>query len=154
MIASLKRVSDPVSPLRGNLPAYKSASKVDDHTVDIQLSGPYPLLLNDLTNIHIFDAGWLKTNNSEKPTDVGAKIEGYATYNTNGTGPFKLESRVPDSKPYWSRTRRWDQSQSNIDRIEFTPITSAATRVAALLSGEINFTENAPSGPAASTGTA
>jgi len=146
VLASLKRVSDPVSPLRGNLPAYKSASKVDDHTVDIQLSGPYPLLLNDLTNIHIFDAGWLKTNNSEKPTDVGAKIEGYATYNTNGTGPFKLESRVPDSKtvlvknPAW-----WDQSQSNIDRIEFTPITSAATRVAALLSGEINFTENAPS---------
>ena len=69
-----------------------------------------------------------------------------ATYNTQGTGPVKLESRVPDSKtvlvknPAW-----WDKTQSNIDRIEFTPITSAATRVAALLSGEINFTENAPS---------
>ncbi len=147
VLASLKRVSDPVSPLRGNLPAYKSSKKVDDHTIDIELSGPYPLLLNDLTNIHVFDAGWLKTNNSEKPTDVGAKIEGYATYHTNGTGPFKLESRVPDSKtvlvknPDW-----WDKtSKSNIDRIEFTPITSAATRVAALLSGEVNFTENAPS---------
>ncbi|MDH7787395.1 peptide/nickel transport system substrate-binding protein [Ochrobactrum sp. 19YEA23] len=147
VLASLKRVSDPVSPLRGNLPAYKSSKKVDDYTIDIELSGPYPLLLNDLTNIHIFDAGWLKTNNSEKPTDVGAKIEGYATYHTNGTGPFKLESRVPDSKtilvknPDW-----WDKtSKSNIDRIEFNPITSAATRVAALLSGEVNFTESAPS---------
>ncbi|ERI12021.1 peptide ABC transporter [Ochrobactrum sp. EGD-AQ16] len=146
VLASLKRVSDPVSPLRGNLPAYKSSKKVDDHTVDIELSGPYPLLLNDLTNIHIFDAGWLKNNNSEKPTDVGAKIEGYATYNTNGTGPFKLESRVPDSKTILVKNADWwDKSQSNIDRIEFTPITSAATRVAALLSGEINFTENAPS---------
>ncbi|WQO67774.1 ABC transporter substrate-binding protein (plasmid) [Sinorhizobium medicae] len=147
VLASLKRVSDPDSPLRGNLPAYKSSKKVDDYTIDVELSGPYPLLLNDLTNIHVFDAGWLKTNNSEKPTDVGAKIEGYATYHTNGTGPFKLESRMPDSKtilvknPDW-----WDKtSKSNIDRIEFTPITSAATRVAALLSGEINFTENAPS---------
>ncbi|MFI3905564.1 ABC transporter substrate-binding protein [Ochrobactrum sp. S1502_03] len=146
VLASLKRVSDPVSPLRGNLPAYKSSSKVDDYTVDIELSGPYPLLLNDLTNIHIFDEGWLKKNNSEKPTDVGAKIEGYATYNTNGTGPFKLESRVPDSKTILVKNADWwDESQSNIDRIEFTPITSAATRVAALLSGEINFTENAPS---------
>ena len=146
VLASLKRVSDPVSPLRGNLPAYKSSTKVDDYTVDIELTGPYPLLLNDLTNIHIFDATWLKDNDSEKPTDVGAKIEGYATYHTNGTGPFMLESRVPDSKtvlvknPNW-----WDKSQSNIDRIEFTPIVSAATRVSALLSGEVNFTDNAPS---------
>ncbi|MBB6466353.1 ABC transporter substrate-binding protein [Aminobacter carboxidus] len=146
VIASLTRVSDPVSPLRGNLPAYKGAKKVDDHTVDIELVGPYPLLLNDLTNIHVFDLTWLTDNKSLKPTDVGAKVEGYATYNANGTGAFKVESRVPDSKtvlvknPGW-----WDASKSNIDRIEFTPITSAATRVAALLSGEINFTENAPS---------
>lgn len=146
VLASLSRVSDPTSPLRGNLPAYKSSKKVDDYTVDIELTGPYPLLLNDLTNIHIFDATWLKDNNSEKPTDVSAKVEGYATYHTNGTGPFMLESRVPDSKtvlvknPNW-----WDKSQTNIDRIEFMPITSAATRVSALLSGEIDFTDNAPS---------
>lgn len=145
VLASLKRVSDPVSPLRGNLPAYKSSSKVDDYTVDIELTGRYPLLLNDLTNIHIFDADWLVDNKSEKPTDVGAQIEGYATYHTNGTGPFKLESRVPDSSTVLTvYDGWWDQKKHNIDRIEFTPITSAATRVAALLSGEINFTENAP----------
>lgn len=145
VIASLTRVSDPVSPLRGNLPAYKSAKKVDDHTVDIELVGPSPLLLNDLTNIHIFDATWLTDNNSLKPTDVGKRIEGYATYHTNGTGPFELESRAPDSITVLVKNAEWwDASQSNIDRIEFTPIISAATRVAALLSGEINFTENAP----------
>lgn len=146
VIASLTRVSDPVSPLRGNLPAYKSATKVDDFTVDIELTGPYPLLLNDLTNIHIFDAGWLKDNDSEKPTDVGAQIEGFATYNTNGTGPFKLEGRVPDSKTTLVVNEEWwDDAKHNIDRIEFMPITSAATRVAALLSGEVDFTESAPS---------
>ncbi|OWJ68171.1 ABC transporter substrate-binding protein [Inquilinus limosus] len=145
VLASLTRVSDPVSPLRGNLPAYKGARKVDDYTVDIELVGPYPLLLNDLTNIHIFDATWLAENDSLKPTDVGAKIEGYATYHTNGTGPYVLESRVPDSRTVLVRNPAWwDKPQGNVDRIEFTPITSAATRVAALLSGEINFTENAP----------
>jgi peptide/nickel transport system substrate-binding protein len=145
VLASLTRVSDPVSPLRGNLPAYKAARKIDDYTVDIELVGPYPLLLNDLTNIHIFDATWLAENNSLKPTDVGAKIEGYATYHTNGTGPYMLESRVPDSKTVLVRNPAWwDKPQGNVDRIEFTPITSPATRVAALLSGEINFTENAP----------
>lgn len=145
VLASLTRVSDEASPLRGNLPAYKSATKVDDYTVDIQLVGPYPLLLNDLTNIHMFDATWLADNDSLKPTDVGAQIEGYATYHTNGTGPFIVESRVPDSKTVLTKNPEWwDEAVSNITRIEFTPITSAATRVAALLSGEVNFTENAP----------
>jgi peptide/nickel transport system substrate-binding protein len=145
VVASLTRVSDPSSPLRGNLPAYKSATKVDDYTVDIELVGTYPLLLNDLANIHIFDAGWLKANNSEKPTDVAKKVEGYATFHANGTGPFMVESLVPDSKtvlvvnPNW-----WDERKHNVDRIEFTPISSAATRVAALLSGEIDYTEAAP----------
>ncbi|TGD61048.1 ABC transporter substrate-binding protein, partial [Tabrizicola sp. WMC-M-20] len=59
VVASLTRVSHPDSPLRGNLPAYVSSVKVDDYTVDITVNGTYPLLLNDLTNIHIFDGGWL-----------------------------------------------------------------------------------------------
>ena len=145
VIASMKRVSDPTSPLRGNIPLFVSATRVDDYTVDIKVSSPSPLFLNDMTNIFMFDAQWLADNNSEKPTDVGAKVEGYTTYNTNGTGPFKLESRVPDSKTVlvvndgW-----WDEKKHNLDRIEFTPIGSAATRVAALLSGEVDLVDSAP----------
>ncbi|WP_428929340.1 ABC transporter substrate-binding protein [Marinibacterium sp. SX1] len=145
VVASLERVSDDASPLKGNLPAYVSSQVVDDLTVDITLNGTYPLLLNDLTNIHIFDKDWLVENGAEKPTDIGAGVEGYATYNANGTGPFSVESRQPDAKtvfvvnPAW-----WDEPRHNLDRIELTPVTSAATRVAALLSGEINFTEAAP----------
>ncbi len=145
VIASLERVSHPNSPLKGNIPAYKSAKKVDDHTVDIEVNEPYPLLLNDLTNIYIFDKEWLVANNATLPTDAGKGVEGYATNNANGTGPFAVESRRPDAKtimvvnPAW-----WDKAKHNITRIEFTPITSAATRVAALLSGEIDFTNLAP----------
>ncbi|QOL80767.1 ABC transporter substrate-binding protein [Pseudooceanicola spongiae] len=145
VVASLTRVSDDASPLKGNLPAYVSSAVVDDHTVDITLNGTYPLLLNDLTNIHIFDKEWMVAHDALKPTDIGAGTEGYATYNANGTGPFIVESRQPDAKtvfvvnPTW-----WDTPQHNIDRIELTPVTSAATRVAALLSDEINFTNDAP----------
>ncbi|MEO5325055.1 ABC transporter substrate-binding protein [Mesorhizobium sp. CC13] len=145
VIASLKRVSDPTSPLRGNIPLYVGSKKIDDYTVEIEVSSPSALFLNDMTNIFMFDAQWLVDNNSEKPTDVGAKVEGYATYNTNGTGPFKLESRVPDSKTVlvvndgW-----WDEKKHNLTRIEFTPIGSPATRVAALLSGEVDLVDSAP----------
>lgn len=143
--ASLVRVSDESSPLKGNLPAYVSSEVVDDYTIDITLNGTYPLLLNDLTNIHIFDKEWLVENGAELPTDIGAGVEGFATYNANGTGPFIVESRQPDAQtvfkvnPNW-----WDEPTHNLDGFVLSPITSAATRVAALLSGEIQFTEAAP----------
>ncbi|MFM7443478.1 MAG: ABC transporter substrate-binding protein, partial [Tabrizicola sp.] len=63
----------------------------------------------------------------------------------NGTGPFKLVERAPDVKtvlvanPDW-----WDEKKHNIDEIVYTPITNNATRVAALLSGEVDFIRNAP----------
>ncbi|MHA3977752.1 ABC transporter substrate-binding protein [Halovulum sp. GXIMD14794] len=145
VVASLARVSHETSPLKGNLPAYVSSAVVDDLTVDITLNGTYPLLLNDLTNIHIFDEEWMTENDALLPTDIGAGTEGFATYNANGTGPFIVESRQPDAKtvfvvnPDW-----WDEPQHNLDRVELSPVTSAATRVAALLSGEINFTNDAP----------
>jgi peptide/nickel transport system substrate-binding protein len=145
VLASLTRVTHPTSPLRGNLPAYESAAVVDDLTIDITLTGPYPLLLNDLTNIHIFSAPWLVANDAELPTDFGAGVEGYATFNANGTGPFRAVERVPESRTVLEVFEGWwDEPQHNLTRIEFTPITSAATRVAALLSGEIDFTEDAP----------
>ena len=145
VVASMARVSHPTSPLRGNIPAYVSTTKVDDYTVDIEVNSPNPLFLNDMTNIFMFDKDWLIDNKSELPTDVGSKVEGYATYNTNGTGPFKVESRVPDSKTVLIKNDGWwDTPKHNLDRIEFMPITSAATRVAALLSGEIDLTDGAP----------
>jgi peptide/nickel transport system substrate-binding protein len=76
--ASLKRASDPKSPLRGNIPAYKGSRVIDAHTIEIDVSANYPLLPNDLTTIYIFDAGWLKDNNAEAPTDVGSGTEGIA----------------------------------------------------------------------------
>lgn len=145
VLASLERVTHATSPLKGNLPAYKSARKIDDYTVEIEVNGPYPLLLNDLTNIYILDKEWMEANNASLPTDSGKGVKGYATDNANGTGPFKIESRRPDAQtvfvanPAW-----WDKPQHNLTRIEFSPITSNATRVAAMLSGEIDFTNVAP----------
>ncbi|MEI4485347.1 ABC transporter substrate-binding protein [Frigidibacter sp. MR17.14] len=145
VLASLTRASDPKSPLKGNIPAYKGAKIVDEHTIEIEVSANYPLLLNDLTTIYVFDAGWLKANNAEAPTDVGSGVEGYATYHENGTGPFKIESRTPDASTVFVKYDGWwDTPKHNIDRIEFTPIASDATRVAALLAGDIDFTDKAP----------
>ncbi|MGY6411048.1 MAG: ABC transporter substrate-binding protein [Alkalilacustris sp.] len=145
VVASLARVSHETSPLRGNLPAYQSSRAIDDHTVEIVVNTTYPLLLNDLTNIMIFNRDWLVENNAELPTDAAAGIEGFPTNNANGTGPFIVESRQPDARtvfvvnPDW-----WDEPQHNLTRIDFQPVASAATRVAALISGEVDFVNAVP----------
>lgn len=145
IIASLERITHPTSPMRGELHGFKSARKVDASVIEIELDSPNPLLLNDLTNVHIFNKAWLVANNSLLPTDAGKGVEGFATNNTNGTGPFKIVSRRRDTQTVFIRNAAWwDKPVHNLERIEFVPIVSAATRVAAMLSGEIDFTNAAP----------
>ena len=112
VVASLKRATDDTSPLKGNLSSFKSARAIDPLTVDVELTGPYPLLLNDLTNIFIFSKPWLVANRTEMATDVGKGIEGYATGHTNGTGPFILESRQPDA-PHACAPRRGERTATH-----------------------------------------
>ena len=145
VVISLKRATDDNSPLKGNLAAFKDAKAVDPLTVDVTLIGPYPLLLNDLTNIFIFSKPWLVNNHTEAPTDVGKGIEGFATRNANGTGPFVFESRVADQKTILNVNKNWwDKPVHNVDRIEFMPITADGTRLAGLMSDQIDFTNAVP----------
>jgi len=145
VVASIMRAIDPTSPVKSNLPAVVVAEKVDDMTVDLVLKGTDPILLNYLTNIYILDKEWMTEHDALMPADVRKGKENYAVSNSNGTGPFILESRQPDAKtilvvnPNW-----WDTPKHNLTRIEFSPIGSDATRVAALLSGELDFVFPAP----------
>jgi peptide/nickel transport system substrate-binding protein len=145
VVISMNRAIHPDSPLRSNLTTVTGITKVDDYTVDVKLTGPTPLIYNFLTNVVIFDKGWLESNDTVDPVDSTKGQESYATTHSNGTGPFVLESRRPDAKtvlvvnPAW-----WDTPKHNLTRIEFTPIASDATRVAALLSGELDFISPSP----------
>ena len=145
VVASIARAGDESSPVKSNLPSVERAEKVDDMTVDLVLSGPDPIVLNYLTNIFILDKEWMEEHDALLPADIRKGKESYAVANSNGTGPFMLESRQPDAKtvlvvnPDW-----WDTPKHNLTRIEFTPIASDATRIAALLSGELDFITPAP----------
>jgi len=64
----------------------------------------------------------------------------------NGTGPFAITFREQDVRTVFERNQNWwgDQNQFNIDKIELLPIKNDATRIAALLSGEIDYTNVVP----------
>jgi peptide/nickel transport system substrate-binding protein len=145
VVASVTRLLDPAARARGNLSQVERAERVDDFTVDLVTKGPYPLLLNDLTGIYIMSRAWMEANNALRPGNISTNATTFASTNANGTGPFRLESYRPDQgtnlvvNPDW-----WDRAEHNLTRIEFRPIRSDATRVAALLSGELDLIVPAP----------
>src|SRR5207247_1783003 len=71
--------------------------------------------------------------------------ENAATLKANGTGPFMLKSREPGVRTVFvPNPNYWTKVESNITEAVFTPIGNAATRVAALISGDIDMMEPVP----------
>ena len=71
--------------------------------------------------------------------------ENAATLKANGTGPFMIKSREPGVRTVFvANPNYWTKVESNVTEAVFTPIGNAATRVAALISGDIDMIEPAP----------
>jgi peptide/nickel transport system substrate-binding protein len=124
------------------------AVKIDDLTVDIVTDKPNPLIPAQFTEVRIMDKEWSEANNATKPQNFNAREETFTVRNANGTGPFVLGSRQPDVRTVLTRNADWwgwkDLPRSNVTEVVVTPIANAATRLAALLSGEIDATPNVP----------
>ena len=67
--------------------------------------------------------------------------ESFALTNESGTGPFVVAEREQGVKVVYKRfAEYWDtKSPGNVDEIVLTPIKKDPTRVAALLSGDVDF---------------
>ncbi len=114
--------------------------KVNDTTVDFIMKGPNPVLLNQLTELRIMSKAWAEKNKSVEPKDIRAKDETFAHRNAMGTGQYMVREWQPDQKLVLVKNPNyWGGNPSNVTEIIYTPIKSEATRVAALLSGEVDF---------------
>ncbi|RZS46919.1 ABC transporter substrate-binding protein [Sphaerotilus mobilis] len=114
--------------------------KVDAGTIDIFTKDPNPVLLNQLTELRMMSKAWAEKNNSVAPKDIKTPEENFAHRNANGTGPFQLVSWQPDQKLVLKRnTAWWGKAEGNVTEVVYTPVKSVATRMAALLSGEVDF---------------
>ncbi len=132
--------------MKGLLTAVVKVTKVNEHTVRIT-TGPNPLLPNNLTEPlrHSRRSGAEANKVTLPPSSSKAGDETYAVRNANGTGPFRLAKREPDVRTELERNRDyWGKGTypMEVAKVVFTPVRSATTRVAALLSGEIDFLMN------------
>src|SRR5438045_7651880 len=91
------------------------------------------------------DKKWAEENNTAGPTPAAAALPSFASLQPNGTGAFNAETHHPGVKTVFKPNPNWWQKpQHNLKEIVFTPIGSDATRVAALLSGEVDIIEPVP----------
>src|ERR1700761_3806829 len=145
VVFSADRVRATGSNFTSVIPPNTKFVKVDDYTVDVVLASPNPILISQWDGWFIMDKKWCEENNSVAPTPASATTPSFASLHENGTGPFIIDSHQPGVKtvfkvnPNW-----WRKPEHNIKEIIFTPIGSASTRVAALLSGEVDVIEPVP----------
>jgi peptide/nickel transport system substrate-binding protein len=145
VIFSANRVRAQGSNFQTRVPTTSEWVKIDDHTIDVKLKSPNPILNSQWDTWYILDKEWAEANNAASPTPAAATTPSYASLNANGTGPFKIESHQPGVKTVFKTNKEWwDKAEHNLDEIVFTPIGSDATRVAALLSGEVDVIEPVP----------
>jgi len=123
--------------------SFTALNVIDDYTIDLVTNGPYPLLLNAATYLFPMDSKFY-TGTDANGKDKGAIVKNgssFASTHLSGTGPFKVVAREPGVKITFERfTDYWDRnSPGNVTRIVLTPIKDEKARVAALLSGDVDF---------------
>jgi len=149
VVFSVQRALAPTSNFGIFVDTIARAEAVDDLTVDILLKQPDPILPNKLASIFIMSQGWAERHNATRPQNTRAREEMHTVRNTNGTGAFRLAAREPDVRTVLARNAAWwgwgiEGNAGNVTELVFRPIASDATRVAALLSGEVDFVLDPP----------
>ncbi len=126
---------------KGLFEPFVGAKAVDKYTVDLVTKKPYGLMLNMATYIFPMDKQFYSgTDEKGKPKDMILKTDySFANVNESGTGPFVVTSREQGVKTVFTRFAEYWDKNGNVDEIILSPIKTDATRVAALLSGDVDF---------------
>ncbi|MCS6890719.1 MAG: ABC transporter substrate-binding protein [Rhodovarius sp.] len=146
VLMSLERVRQ--NDMAYTVASITAARAIDEHTVEFDTRGPNPVLLQDLTLFFIMSRDWVQANNAMTVARAGqpGATTAFAQLNTNGTGPFRVVERVADERTVLApNPNYWGGALDHgITRAVFRPIASAPTRVAALLSRELDLMYHVP----------
>ncbi|WP_288252245.1 ABC transporter substrate-binding protein [uncultured Hydrogenophaga sp.] len=141
-VFSLQRAMAPTSNFTPYIQGIDRVVKVNNNTIDIFTKGPNPVLVNQLTELRMMSKAWAEKNNSTAPKDIKTQDENFAHRNAMGTGPFVLKEWAQDQKMVLTRHPNWwgkGSTETNVTEVVYTPVKATATRMAALLSGEVDF---------------
>jgi len=133
---------------KGIFNLFSAANVIDDYTIDLVTSEPYPLVLHTATYIFVMDSAFYTgtDENGKDKREIVKHGDSFASRNISGTGPFIVTAREQGVSMTFERfADYWDtNSPGNVDKIVLTPIKEDPTRVAALLSGDVDFIAPVP----------
>jgi len=115
--------------------AVKGIDVIDPLTLRIKTGTPYPLLPSDLSTIAIQEKRAVEGKGTEDFNKGTAAI---------GTGPYKFVEWVPGNRLVLERNDAYWGPKPDWAKVIMRPIPNNATRVAALLAGDVDFIENVP----------
>ena len=151
VVFSILRSQQPTSNMKVYGNALGVPKKIDDFTIELTTPVPNPVLpdMVGAGNIFMMNKAWAEKHNVTKPQDFTNKEETYSVRNAMGTGPFMLVTREPDVKTVLKKNPNWwgikeGKFEGNVDEIVYRPIKDPGTRVAALLSGDVDFILDPP----------
>ncbi len=126
-----------------------TARRIDDYTVEFSTPQPQPAFMGNLIAINIMSRQWAIARRAVTPQDFKTGEETYASRHANGTGPFRLISREPEVKTVLRKNPDWwgvssGRFEGNVTEVRYLPIKSDATRMSALITGEIDFVQDPP----------
>jgi peptide/nickel transport system substrate-binding protein len=148
VVFSFGRIKQPQGTMQIFVTGVNEVKKVDDHTVDMVLAAPNPTLLRNLIDFRIMSRAWSEKNNTVRVQDYKAKEENFASRNVMGTGPYRILSWQPEQRIMMARYDAWwdkpNKGNGNVAQVVYTPIKAEATRVAALLAGDVDLLTDVP----------
>ena len=149
VVFSLERSQLPSSNFKVYAAPIGRARKIDSHTVEIETPQPSPILLELVNSVRIMSKAWCEKNGATRPQDFKTGEETFASRNANGTGPYVLVKRDAEVSTVLRRNPAWwgikaGLFEGNVDEIVYRPIKSDATRMAALLTGEVDLVLDPP----------
>eukprot|EP01037_Dinobryon_pediforme_P001342 gene1342-1359_t len=133
-LTRLPTVNSP-SSFRTYTNAIKNVEIVDAHTVRIETGSVYPLLPTDLAGVFILPHG-LGPQPAIEDFNSGKFV--------NGTGPYRLISYKPGDRLLMERNDAYWGPKPAFSQVVLRIIGNGATRVAALLSGDVAMIDSVP----------
>lgn len=131
--------------VKSHLASVDRIEKVDDYTVRLHTVRTAPVLPNEIVNWMIIDEDWAKENNAVQAGQADNSSENFAARNTMGTGAYVITGRDPGVKTVLERSPTWwGTPEGNVDKVTFHVIANPSTRVAALLTGEVDMIDSVP----------
>jgi peptide/nickel transport system substrate-binding protein len=145
VVFSALRLKSKLSNLASVLGEVTAVKKTGPLTVEFTTRRPDPILPFTMVDFDIMSQAWCEKNGATEPVHINGTNANYATLHAMGTGPYEVVSRDPDhltvlqANPNW-----WHKHDNNVTRVEFYVISNDATRVAALLSGQVDMLYDTP----------